>query len=129
MAAIQVVSARIGRVSGQGLAGNIRRHYPAWLLYAIVMLLLVANTINIAADASAMGDAAKLLPVDPIKALFWSAVLNGVIAVPIMVVMMLMVCNAKVMGQFVAKRRFRWGGWAATAVMAIAVAAMFATSF
>ena len=367
MAAIQVVSARIGRVSGQGLAGNIRRHYPAWLLYAIVMLLLVANTINIAADASAMGDAAKLmlggsgklytlffgvcslllqlfvpytryvrvlkwltlsllayaaamftlhipwpqviaatvwpqlsfqreyivtvvavfgttispylffwqasqeveeqqatpgalpllkapeqaranfrrikldtfigmafsnliafciiltsavalhahgiteietsaqaamalrpvagdfaftlfamgiigtgllaipvlagsaayamagafkwtkglelppsqakgfyaiislstlmglaigfLPIDPIKALYWSAVLNGVIAVPIMVVMMLMVGNAKVMGQFVAKTRLRWGGWAATAVMALAVAAMFATSF
>ena len=61
MAGIQIVSARIGRVSGHGLASNIRRHYPAWLLYAIVLLLLLANTINIAADASAMGDAATLL--------------------------------------------------------------------
>lgn len=61
MAAIQIVSARIGRVTGKGLAANIRRHYPPWLLYGIVGLLLVANAINIAADVSAMGDAMKLL--------------------------------------------------------------------
>ncbi|MBI3731449.1 MAG: divalent metal cation transporter [Burkholderiales bacterium] len=61
MVGIQIVSARIGRVSGHGLATNIRRHYPAWLLYAVVGLLLVANTINIAADISAMGEALKLL--------------------------------------------------------------------
>lgn len=61
MVGIQVVSARIGRVSGQGLATNIRLHYPAWLLYSIVGLLLVANTINIAADVSAMGEALKLI--------------------------------------------------------------------
>jgi NRAMP (natural resistance-associated macrophage protein)-like metal ion transporter len=60
MAGIQIVSARIGRVTGHGLATNIRRHYPAWLLYFIVGLLLLANTINIAADVAAMGDAAKL---------------------------------------------------------------------
>ena len=61
MVGIQVVSARIGRVTGKGLAGNIREHYPRWLVYAIVGLLLVANTINIAADVSAMGDALALL--------------------------------------------------------------------
>jgi NRAMP (natural resistance-associated macrophage protein)-like metal ion transporter len=61
MVAIQIVSAKIGRVSGHGLATNIRQHYPKWLLYFIVGLLLVANTINIAADVSAMGDALKLL--------------------------------------------------------------------
>ena len=61
MVGIQVVSARIGRVSGHGLATNIRRHYPTWLLYGVVSLLLVANTINIAADVSAMGEALKLL--------------------------------------------------------------------
>src|SRR5690349_17163059 len=55
MVGIQVVSARIGRVSGHGLAANIREHYPAWLLYSIVGLLLIANTINIAADVAAMG--------------------------------------------------------------------------
>ena len=61
MVGIQVVSARIGRVSGHGLATNIRRHYPGWLLYAVVGLLLIANTINIAADVSAMGEAMKLI--------------------------------------------------------------------
>ena len=61
MVAIQVISAKIGRVTGHGLATNIRRHFPAPLLYALVSLLLVANTINIAADLAAMGDALKLL--------------------------------------------------------------------
>lgn len=61
MVGIQLVSARIGRVSGHGLATNIRRHYPAWLLYGLVSLLVIANTINIAADISAMGDALKLV--------------------------------------------------------------------
>ncbi len=61
MVAIQLVSARIGRVTGQGLAANIRRHYPAPLLYAIVGLLFLANTINLAADIGAMAAALKLL--------------------------------------------------------------------
>lgn len=61
MVGIQIVSARIGRVSGHGLASNIRRHYPTWLLYSIVGLLLIANTINIAADVSAMGHAMTLI--------------------------------------------------------------------
>lgn len=61
MVGIQVVSARIGRVTGHGLATNIRRHYPTWLLYTIVGLLLFANTINIAADVAAMGDALHLV--------------------------------------------------------------------
>ncbi|MCU6432752.1 divalent metal cation transporter [Undibacterium sp. Jales W-56] len=61
MVGIQVVSARIGRVSGHGLATNIRLHFPGWLLYGVVGLLLIANTINIAADVSAMGEALKLL--------------------------------------------------------------------
>ncbi len=51
MIGIQMISAAIGRVSGHGLATNIRLHYPRWLLYSTVVLLLVANTINIAADA------------------------------------------------------------------------------
>ena len=61
MVGIQIVCADIGRVTGDGLAANIRKHYPHWLLYAIVAVLLVANTINIAADVSAMGAALKLL--------------------------------------------------------------------
>lgn len=61
MVAIQIISAKIGRVSGHGLSTNIFRHYPKWLLYSIVGLLLAANTINIAADVAAMGNALKLL--------------------------------------------------------------------
>src|SRR5512146_2974224 len=61
MIGIQIVSARIGRVTGMGLAANIRRHYAPWLLYLIIGLLLVANTINIAADLGAMAAAAHML--------------------------------------------------------------------
>jgi NRAMP (natural resistance-associated macrophage protein)-like metal ion transporter len=61
MAAIQIISARIGRVTGRGLATNIRHHARPWLLYSVVSLLLVANTINIAADIAAMGDAVRLI--------------------------------------------------------------------
>ena len=61
MVGIQMISARIGRVSGHGLATNIRQHYPAWLLYTLVSLLVLANTINIAADLSAMADAVTLI--------------------------------------------------------------------
>jgi NRAMP (natural resistance-associated macrophage protein)-like metal ion transporter len=61
MIGIQIVSARIGRVTGQGLAANVRDHFPRPLLYFVVFLLLAANTINIAADLGAMGDALALL--------------------------------------------------------------------
>src|SRR5450755_345141 len=65
MVAIQLISAQIGRVTGRGLAGNMRRHYPATLLYFLIGLLLVANTINIGADLGAMGAALRLLVVGP----------------------------------------------------------------
>ncbi|HEY5082106.1 MAG TPA: divalent metal cation transporter [Bauldia sp.] len=61
MAAIQEISARIGRVTGVGIAGNLRKHYPASLLNGIVGLLVLANVINIGADLGAMGAALKLL--------------------------------------------------------------------
>src|SRR2546421_1805909 len=61
MIAIQVVSARIGRVTGQGLAANIREYFPRPVLYFIVSLLAFANTLNIAADLGAMADALALL--------------------------------------------------------------------
>ena len=65
--------------------------------------------------------------IDPIKALFWSAVINGVIALPIMVVMMLLGSNQRVMGRFTISKRLRWLGWLATVVMGAAVVAMFVT--
>ena len=65
MAAIQLISARIGRVTGHGIAGNIRRYYPPWLLHLLVGLVLVANTVNLGADLGAMGAAVKLLAGGP----------------------------------------------------------------
>ena len=61
MCAIQEISARIGRVTGRGIAGNLRRHYPNPVVYSIVSLLVVANVINLGADLGAMGAALKLL--------------------------------------------------------------------
>src|SRR6186713_1242092 len=50
MSVVQEISARIGRTTGHGIAGNMRRYYPNWLLQSVVGLLLVANIINIGAD-------------------------------------------------------------------------------
>ncbi|MGE5660178.1 MAG: NRAMP family divalent metal transporter [Actinomycetota bacterium] len=61
MAGIQDISARIGRVTGHGIAGNLRRYYPQWLSYLIVGLMLIANVINLGADIGAMGAALNLL--------------------------------------------------------------------
>jgi len=77
MSAIQEISARIGRVTGFGIAGNLRRHYPPWLAGSIVVLLLLANLINLGADLGAMGAALKLLIPGP--ALLY-VVLFGVIS-------------------------------------------------
>jgi NRAMP (natural resistance-associated macrophage protein)-like metal ion transporter len=61
MAAVQSICARIGRVTGKGLAVNIKQAFPPWVLYLAVGLLLVANTINIAADVATMGDVLALM--------------------------------------------------------------------
>src|ERR1700730_15753893 len=61
MAVVQMMCARIGMVTGQGLAGNCRRRFPSWLLRLFVWGLLAANTINIAADLAGMADAAEML--------------------------------------------------------------------
>src|ERR1700689_5885104 len=61
MVGIQMVSARLGFITGKGLAANVKAVFPRPVLYAIVGLLLVANTINIPADIAAMGEALRLL--------------------------------------------------------------------
>ena len=61
MVAVQAISARIGRVTGQGLAHNLKQVFPAWAVTLLVASLFVANTINIGADIAAMGAAAQLL--------------------------------------------------------------------
>ncbi len=68
MGIIQEISARVGRVTGLGIAGNLRRHYPKPILYAMVLLLLIANVFNLGADVGAMGAAAKLLLPGPLWA-------------------------------------------------------------
>jgi len=69
------------------------------------------------------------LEVDPIRALVWSAIVNGVISVPIMVVMMLIGQSRRVMGELTMSARHRFFGWAGTAVMGLAVVVMAMTGF
>jgi NRAMP (natural resistance-associated macrophage protein)-like metal ion transporter len=61
MAAVQMMCARIGKVTGRGLAENFRQRFPGWLLIVVIIALLAANTINIAADLAGMADAAQML--------------------------------------------------------------------
>ena len=79
------------------------------------------------AAATFVGAGLNFTPLDPVKALFWSAVINGVVAVPVMVTMMLLVRNRTVMGDFVLPRWLIGTGWLATGVMALAAIGMFAT--
>ena len=95
--------------------GLARKLLRAKAFYAILALLMI------------LGALLNFTPIDPIKALFWSAVINGVVAVPVMVLMMLMASRKKVMGRFVLPIPLRIVGWAATGVMAAAAIGMFAT--
>ena len=83
---------------------------------------------GIIATSTLIGAAIGISEVNPIRALYWAAVLNGVVSVPIMIVMMRMATRHDVMGLFVVTRRLKWLAWAATAVMALAVAAMLVSS-
>jgi Mn2+/Fe2+ NRAMP family transporter len=94
MAAIQSMCARIGRVTGKGLA--------AMLLGLVI----------------------QYSPISPMKALFWRAVINGVVAVPLMVVIILLVSKKSVMGPFTERRPIIVLGWIGTVVMGLAAARM-----
>ncbi|HYM73514.1 MAG TPA: divalent metal cation transporter, partial [Stellaceae bacterium] len=96
-------------------AGLDRRPQEARRFYATI----VAGTL--------IGVGINFINIDPIKALFWSAVINGVVAVPLMVVMMVMTMQPKVMGRFTLPRALWAVGWLSTAAMGITVAIMFAT--
>ncbi len=61
MAIVQEMCARIGIVTGHGLAANIRHHYPKWILYFLTSLLFIANTFNIGADLGAMAQGVQLV--------------------------------------------------------------------
>ena len=79
------------------------------------------------AVATILGGLLNFTPIDPIKALFWSAVINGVVAAPVMVTMMLMTHRSDIMGGFVLPPALRVMGWLSTAVMAVAAIGMLAT--
>jgi Mn2+/Fe2+ NRAMP family transporter len=96
-------------------SGLDRKLLEAREFYAIIALATLGGVVL------------DFTPIDPIKALFWSAVINGVIAVPIMIVMMLLADDPHVMGPFTVTRRLKALGWLATWTMAAAVVAMFVT--
>lgn len=98
-----------------------------WRIGLGLKLLQARGFYAIVSIATILGVALNFTPIDPIKALFWSSVINGVVAVPIMVVMMLMAMRSDIMGPFVITRRLKVLGWLATAIMAIVVLAMFVT--
>ena len=95
--------------------GLDRKLFEAKEFYAMLTVATVGGTLL------------DFTPIDPIKALFWSAVINGFIAVPIMAVMMILAQRPDVMGEFVLRPRLRALGWAATLVMLAAAIAMVAT--
>jgi Mn2+/Fe2+ NRAMP family transporter len=74
-----------------------------------------------------LGIGINFVHIDPIKALFWTAVINGVVAVPLMVVMMVMTGEPRVMGAFTLPAWLKIIGWLSTFVMGVAVIVMFAT--
>jgi Mn2+/Fe2+ NRAMP family transporter len=79
------------------------------------------------AGAGLIGTTIILTPLNPMQALYWSAVINGIVAVPVMIIMMLMASSAKVMGKFTLVGWLRWLGWLATAAMLLCVAGMAAS--
>ena len=83
---------------------------------------------SVLAAATAGGVALCFTSIDPVRALFWSAVINGVIAVPIMTVMMIIAARPQTMGEHVIGGKLKWLGWGSTAVMGFTVAAMFASA-
>jgi Mn2+/Fe2+ NRAMP family transporter len=105
----------VGEAAGWkvGLARKFRQAKPFYALLAF--LVLVGALLNFS-------------PIDPIKALFWSAVINGVVAVPVMVMMMLLSSRREAMGKFKLSTTLKIVGWLATAVMAVAAVGMIATT-
>ena len=115
--AVPVLAGSVAYAVGEARGWRIGLQRPlsrARPFYAVITLAIV------------LGVAVGFSPLDPIKALLWSAVVNGVIVVPIMAAMMIMATRRKLMGEFVASRWQVVLGWAATAVMAAAAIAMFA---
>lgn len=130
MIGIQMLSARIGWVTGEGLGANIGKVCPRWLTLVLIFLLVAANTINIAADLSAMGEAVQLLGGGNVALYiigFGLISIAGQIyfsyerTVRIMAVMMRIGQSRESMGVTTISHRHRILGWSATGLMALAV--------
>ena len=118
MLAIPVLAGSAAYAVGEALAlptGLARRPHEAKAFYATI------------AFATLLGVGINFSPIDPIKALFWSAVINGVVAIPVMAIIMIMAMQPKVMGQFVLSVPLRVAGWLATGVMSLVVVALVAS--
>ncbi len=116
--AIPVLAGSAAYAVGEALAlptGLARLPHEAKAFYATVAI------------ATLLGVGINFSPLDPIKALFWSAVINGVVAVPVMVIIMVMAMQEKVMDQFTLPMPLCVTGWLATLVMGAVVVALFAT--
>ncbi|SIT37475.1 Natural resistance-associated macrophage protein [Paraburkholderia ribeironis] len=96
-----------------------------WRSSLALRLRLARQFYSVIAAATIGGVAITFFNLDPVKALYWSAVINGLAAVPVMIVVMLMGTSRRLMGKFAVAGLLRIGGWLATAVMAIAAVAMF----
>jgi Mn2+/Fe2+ NRAMP family transporter len=98
-----------------GKAGSLdAKPLKARLFYATIAVTTLA------------GAALTSIAIDPVRALYWAAVVNGVLAAPLMAVMMLIVRNPRAMGRLTLPRRATWLGWAATLTMAAATVLFFA---
>ena len=115
--AVPVLAGSAAFAVGESRGWKVGLEYKPWEAAGFYSIIGLATLIGVAIDWS---------PLDPIKALFWSAVINGVVAVPIIAAMMVVVSKRSAMGKFTASGLLQFFGWAATAVMATAAIAMFA---
>jgi Mn2+/Fe2+ NRAMP family transporter len=109
------------RVLGEHLAqGIVRREFAHNSTLAAVQLAFeAAGVIFINSNGEGAGVRLNFTPIDPIRALYWSAVINAVVAVPVMVLPMLVTAQTRIMGEFALRGWLRLLGWASTAAMAV----------
>jgi len=118
--AIPVLAGSTANAVGEGQrwkVGLSRKPKEAIAFYAVLGL------------SGLCGIGLNFTPIDPIKALYWSAVVNGVLAAPVMVILMVLVRRPKVMGKLVVTGPLYWLGWASTIAMALCIVGMVATMF
>src|SRR5206468_6479386 len=115
MLAVPVLAGSAAYAVAESMKGPIGHGLKVLEAKGFYSIITAATLIGVAIDFS---------PLDPFKALYWAAIVNGVVAVPIMIVMMRMAVRPEIMGTFVIRPRLRHLGWFATAVMAAAVVAM-----